>query len=148
MIAQILELINPYAWFIGNIALLYIGLLLIAFVILYQLWFDPKATTGGKMIFRFAYSLCFVIGIIVVGIFINPRNDIPWYVFSGDILSWRPLLRLAAYAYVAYTITSLVSFLWRRKFRPSTLSTAPDKDLVLPRHETSENPIIKEANHD
>lgn len=148
IIENFLEWINPTLWIISNLELIYIGIVLITFVILYVIWFDPKATTGGKMIFRFAYSLSLFVAVIFVGIFvgifIDPRHDIPWYAYPGDTLLWRPIIRLGAYSYVSFTISTLVLFLWKRKFRPEKLKTAPDKLLVKPRHDTAEIPIAKE----
>lgn len=148
IIVDFLEWLNPTLWVISNLALIYIGVLLLAFTILYPTLFDPSATTGGKMIFRFALSLSMVVAVIVVGIFIDPRHDIPWYEYPGDTIWWRPAIRMGAYLYVAYTITSLVIFLWKRKFHPETLKRTPDKELVKPRHDTDEIPTIKEKKND
>ena len=148
IIIDFLEWLNPTLWVIVNLALIYIGVLLLAFTILYPTLFDPSATTGGKMIFRFVLSLSMVVALIVVGIFIDPRHDIPWYEYPGDTIWWRPTIRLAVYAYISYTITSLVIFLWKRKFYPQKLKRAPDKELVKPRHDTAEVPIIKENKND
>ena len=148
IIVDFLEWLNPTLWVIVNLALIYIGVLLLAFTILYPTLFDPSATTGGKMIFRFVLSLSMVVALIVVGIFIDPRHDIPWYEYPGDTIWWRPTIRLAVYAYISYTITSLVIFLWKRKFYPQKLKRAPDKELVKPRHDTAEVPIIKENKND
>ena len=147
-IVNFLEGFNPSLWVITNLVLIYIVVALIAFVILYQAWFDPRATTGGKMIFRFAWSLSLVVDIIFVGIFFDPRHDIPWYEYPGDTIWWLPAIRMGAYLYVAYTISALILFLWKRKFRPEKLKTAPDKLLVKPRHDTAEVPTIKENTHD
>ena len=148
IIVEFLEWLNPTLWVIVNLALIYIGVLLLAFTILYPTLFEPSATTGGKMIFRFALSSSMVVALIVVGIFIDPSHDIPWYEYSGDTIWWRPIVRLGAYLYVAYTITSLVTFLWKRKFYPQKLKRAPDKELVKPRHDTSEIPTIKKKKND
>ena len=148
IIVDFLEWLNPTIWVIANLALIYIGVLLLAFTILYPTLFDPSATTGGKMIFRFVLSLSMVVAVIVVGIFIDPRHDIPWYEYPGDTIWWRPTIRLAVYTYISYTITSLVIFLWKRKFYPQKLKRAPDKELVKPRHDTSEIPTIKENKND
>ena len=147
-IITFLESINPFLWIVSNLALIYIGLALILFVIAYQVLFDPKATTGGRMIFRFALSLSLVVTVIFIGIFVDPRHDIPWHEYPGDTIWWRPAIRLAAYGYVSYTITALIRFLWKRKFRPETLRPAPDKLLVKPRHDTAELPTIKEKYND
>lgn len=148
IMVNFLEWINPIVWVITNLILIYIGIALIAFVSLYLIWFDPKATTGGRMIFRFAWSLGLVVAIIFVGIFIDPRHDIPWYEYPGDTIWWRPVARMLAYSYTSYTISALILFLWKRKFRPEKLSTAPDKLLVKPRHDTAELPTIKENEND
>ena len=148
IIVEFLEWLNPLLWVIANLGLIYIGVLLLAFTILYPTLFDPSATTGGKMIFRFVLSLSMVLAVIVVGIFIDPRHDILWYEYPGDTIWWRPTIRVGAYLYVAYTITSLVKFLWKRKFQPQTLKRAPDKELVKPRHDTDEIPTIKEKKND
>ena len=147
-IITFLESINPFLWIVSNLALIYIGIALILFVVAYQVFFDPKATTGGKMIFRFALSLSLVVAVIYMGIFVYPRHDIPWHEYPGGTVWWRPAALLAAYGYVAYTITALIWFLWKRKFRPEKLDTAPDKLLVKPRHDTAELPTIKEKHHD
>ena len=148
IIVDFLEWFNPTFWVIANLTLIYIGVLLLAFTILYPTLFDPGATTGGRMIFRFGLSLSMVVAVIVVGIFIDPRHDIPWYEYTGDTIWWRPVVRLGVYLYVAYTITSLVTFLWKRKFYSQKLKRAPDKELVKPRHDTSEVPTIKENKND
>ena len=148
IIVDFLEWINPTIGVMANLTLIYIGILLLSFTILYPTLFDPSATTGGKMIFRFSLSLSMVVAVIVVGIFIDPRHDLPWYEYPGDTIWWRPTIRLGAYLYVAYTITSLVNFLWKRKFHPQALKRAPDKELVKPRHDTAEIPTIKEKKND
>ena len=136
IIVDFLEWINPTFWVAAKLTLIYIGVLLLAFTILYPTLFDPSATTGGKMIFRFSLSLSMVVAVIVAGIFIDQRHDLPWYKYPGDTIWWRPTIWLGVYLYVAYTITSLVRFLWKRKFNPQKLKRAPDKELVKPRHDT------------
>lgn len=148
IIVDFLEWINPTFWVVANLTLIYIGVLMLAFTILYPTLFDPSATTGGKMIFRFSLSLTMVIAVIVAGIFIDPSHDLPWYEYPGDTIWWRPTIRLGAYLYVAYTITALVRFLWKRKFHPQMIKRAPDRELVKPRHDTGEVPTIKEKKND
>ena len=133
MIPEWLNQLNAFAWVTSNIFIIYIAVVLTLFVVAYYVFFDPSATTGGKLIFRFAMSLLGVIGLIFVGIFINPAMNREWFNYSGDIYWWRPTLRLALYGYVAYTITNLTIFLGVRKFRPDLLTTAKDVDLVQPR---------------
>lgn len=148
IIVEFLEWINHIFWVSANLTLIYIGVLLLVFTILYPTLFAPSATTGGKMIFRLSLSLSMVLAVIVVGIFVDPRHDPLWYKYPGDTIWWRPPILLGAYLYVAYTITSLVRFLWKRKFHPQELKRAPDKELVKPRHDTAEVPTIKENEND
>lgn len=147
-IVNFFEWINPALWVIANLCLIYIGITLILFVVLYQVFFDPRATTGGRMIFRFALSLSFVVAIIVLGLFVDPRHDLPWYLYPIDTSWWRPAARVVAYGYVAYTISALVWFLYHRKFHPEKLRRAPDRMLVTPRHNTAEVDVIEENKHD
>lgn len=144
---DVLTFANPPLWIISNVLIIYIAILLLLFVFLYYGFFDPRATTGGQLIFRFSLSLFFVMCVIIVGIFINPRAA-NWYEYPGDLLIWRPAARTFAYAYVAYTITSLVKFLVLRKFYPHKILRAPDKLLVTPRRDTRENQVVKKGkNH-
>lgn len=143
-IIEFLEVINPAIWILTNTILIYISIALTVFVISYQVFFDPKSTTGGRMIFRFALSLLLVILVVGIGIFVDPRMQFSWRTYPADIIWWRPTVRLIGYGYVAYTITALSVFLWKRKFRPESLKTAPDKLLVKPRHDTDEIKTIKE----
>ena len=46
IIVDFLEWLNPTLWVIVNLALIYIGVLLLAFTILFPTLFDPSATTG------------------------------------------------------------------------------------------------------
>lgn len=133
MIPQWLQEFNTFAWVFSNVLVAYIAVVLVVFVVTYYVLFDPKATTAGKFVFRFALSLIGVIGLVFISLFIDPRMGREWYVYSGDVLWWRPSVRLVAYGYVAFTISSLVALLAVRKFRPEKLKTALDRDLVKPR---------------
>ena len=147
-IINFIEWVNPTVWWIANLVVVYVGVMLAVFVIAYPSFFNHRLTTGGRMIFRFSLSLFFVVVLVVIGIYLNPSHDQSWLEYPEDILWWRPVLRLVAYGYVAYTITALVIFLWNRKFHPEKLTTAPDKLLVKPRHDTAEVPTIKEKHND
>ena len=140
---SIIDAINPIAWVLANVVLAYISVALLVFVVMYYALFDPKATTGGKLIFRFMLSLVGVILLVFLGIYIDPAGNRSWYLMSADVEWWRPALRLIIYGYVAFTITSLAVLLVRRKWFPSKLKIAPQQELVKPRHETSEIPIVK-----
>jgi hypothetical protein len=121
---------NLFFWVGSNLLIVYIAAALLLFAIAYPVLFDPGATTAGKLILRFATSLIGVIGLVAISIFINPREGGRWFEFPGDILWWRPGLRFVIYAYVAYAITSLVTLLWLRKFRPHLIQTAPEETTL------------------
>lgn len=139
---------NPIFWVFSNLLILYIGLVLLVFVGGYWYLFDPKATTGGKFIFRFTLSLLFLIALVFIGVWLDPRQGAAWFQYPGDILPWRPLARFAAYSFVAYTITSLAVLLAIRKWWPHLLKTAKDKDLVVPRKTGPIPTIFKEQDDD
>lgn len=130
---ELLQQLNSVIWVLSNLTLLYIAVMLITFVVGYAVLFDPRATTGGRLIFRFAVSLLGVIGLVIVGIFVNPTSGSLWFQYATSVDWYRPLLRLVIYGYVAYSITNLTVFLWIRKFRPEKLRTAKDVDLVKTR---------------
>lgn len=135
--------INTFAYVLSNILIAYIAGAVVVFVILYYIWFDPRATTAGKFIFRFFLSLVGIIGLVFVGVFVDPAGNRSWTSLPPDVEFWRPILRLIVYGYVAFTITSLAVILVLRKWRPNSLKTSQDKDLVVPRHPTTEVPVIQ-----
>lgn len=122
---------NSYAWIFSNLLIAYIGVVLIIFVVGYWLLFDPKATTGGRLIFRFAVSLVGVIGLVFVSLFVNPASGRAWDEYPGDLFWWRPVVRLIVYSYVAYTITSLTILLGIRKWKPHIIVVAPDESSLV-----------------
>ena len=134
--------INNFAWVAGNLLLGYTAFAIFVFVIGYYVLFDPKATTAGRLLFRFMLSLVGVILLIFVGTFINPAPDRIWSVLSPDVLVWRPLARLFIYGYVAFTITSLAILLGVRKWRPHRVKSTSDRDLVETRSSTKAIPIV------
>jgi hypothetical protein len=142
---DVIDVINQFAWVGANIVLAYTAVALLVFVVLYYALFDPKATTGGKLIFRFMVSLIGIVGLVYVGIFVDPAHDRGWFVLPDDVADWRPTVRLLIYGYVAFTATSLAILLIKRKWFPQKLKTAPVQELVKVRHETSEIPIV--TNH-
>lgn len=133
MVLEWIHNFNSIAWVVSNILVAYIAAVLIIFVVGYFSLFDPRATTGGRFIFRFALSLIGVIGLVFISLFIDPRLGAMWYMYPGDVLLWRPSVRLIAYAYVAYTITGLAVLLVVRKWFPHKLRTAADRELVKDR---------------
>lgn len=128
-----LNAINTVAWVTSNLLVAYISMVLVIFVVGYFILFDPKATTAGKFIFRFFLSLFWIVGLVFVGIFVDPKVGREWFVYPGDVLFWRPLARLIGYGYIAYTITGLAILLGVRKWKPSLLRTSLDRDIVKPR---------------
>ena len=140
---DVVNAINTVAWVFGNVVLAYTAFALIAFLIAYYTVFDPSATTGGRLIFRFMLSLAGVIVLVFVGIFVDPSTDQDWSRFPVESVEWwRPLLRLAIYGFVAYSISSLAWLLAVRKWWPHKVKKASDINLVKVRH-TNEIPVIK-----
>ena len=140
---DVVNAINTVAWVLGNVVLAYTAFALIAFLIAYYTVFDPSATTGGRLIFRFMLSLAGVIVLVFVGIFVDPSPDQDWSRFPVESVEWwRPLLRLAIYGFVAYSISSLAWLLAVRKWWPHKVKKASDINLVKVRH-TNEIPVIK-----
>lgn len=117
---------NAFAWISANYLIAYISILVVAFAIYYPIVFDPSATTVGKYIFRFFFSLVGVIGLIFVSLYIDPAPGRSPDEYPGDVLLWRPGLRLFVYGYLAYSITALVAVLVIRKYWPDKLRTALD----------------------
>lgn len=135
MIPSWINGVNQFAWITSNILIAYIALVLIVFTVSYIVFFDPKATTAGKFIFRFAFSLIGIVGLSFIGIFIDPSPGRAVLEFPGDVLWWRPIIRLLGYGYVAFAITGLCVLLYNRKWHPERLRTSLDNQLVKTRHE-------------
>lgn len=145
---DLINAINPVAWVLANIILAYTALALLVFVIMYYALFNPKATTGGKLIFRFMLSLIGVIGLLYVGIFVDPAPDRDWFSYPIEVEWWGPVIRLVIHGYVAFTATSLAVLLVKRKWFPHNLRVAPTQELIKVRHETSEIPILGTRSED
>lgn len=126
---------NQFAWIFSNFLLAYIAIVLIVFTISYVILFDPKATTAGRFIFRFALSLVGIIGLSFIGVFIDPSPGRAVLQFPGDVLWWRPAIRLVGYGYVAFTVTGLCVLLYNRKWHPNRLRTILDREIVKTRQE-------------
>lgn len=136
-----LDVVNTVAWVLANLTILYIGVFVLAFVIMYYIFFDPNATTAGKMIFRFMLSLVGVIGLVFIGIFVDPIGGRTPLSYDGEAEWWRPLVRFGVYAYVAFSITTLAIALVMRKWFPHKVKKKADLALVKPRNDTSEIPL-------
>lgn len=139
-----LNAINAFAWIGANFFIVYIAVVVVLFVVMYYIFFDPGATTAGKMIFRFMLSLVGVIGLVFIGIFVDPAHGrSPTGIPEGDVELWRPILRFVVYGYVAVTITFLAIALILRKWFPHKIKTKSDLKLIQPRHDTGQIPIVK-----
>lgn len=139
-----MDVFNTITWVGANLFIAYIAIVVILFVIMYYIFFDPKATTAGKMIFRFMMSLVGVILLVFIGVFIDPSaGNTPLGGPSANVEWWRPALRFVVYGYVAWTITSLAGALVLRKWFPEKVKKKVDLDLVKPRHDTTDIPIVE-----
>lgn len=126
---------NSFLWVLSNFLVAYIGLMLVVFLVGYYVLFDPRATTAGRFLYRFALSLLGVILLVFISVFLDPVPGHGVFEYPGDVLWWRPALRFAAYLGVAYTVTALTVLLAVRKWWPHLLRTALDRELVKPRHD-------------
>lgn len=138
--------INAALWLLGNLLLAYTSIVLVLFVVSYGFIFDPRATTGGKLIYQFMLSLAGVLVLVFVGIYVDPINNNSWMKLPDTVDWWRPALRLLVYGFVAYSITSLVVLLVMRKWFPHKLKKASDLELVHPRSDTAEIPVVRHDN--
>lgn len=129
-----IDVINSIAWVSANILVAYIALGVVVFVVGYYIFFDPNATTAGKMIFRFMLSLVGIILLAFIGTYIDPSHGRAWLEYPDDVDVWRPIVRVIIYAYVAFSITTLAAFLFIRKWRPEKMKKKSDLKLVEPRH--------------
>lgn len=139
---DVLHVLNSWLWVVGNVLLGYTSVVLVLFVITYFVIFDPRATTGGRLIFQFMLSLAGVLILVFIGIYIDPSSNSSWFELNPDVEWWRPFVRAVVYGFVAYAITSLAVLLVLRKWFPHKLTKASDFALVQPRH-TGEIPIVK-----
>ena len=88
MIEFFIEVINPIVWVLANVILAYTALILVVFVFMYYALFNPKATTGGQLIFRFMVSLVGVVGVVFLGIFIDPAPDSEWFIYPAGVFGF------------------------------------------------------------
>ena len=138
-----LGVINTIAWIGSNLILAYIAVVVFLFVILYYVFFDPKATTAGKMIFKFMLSLVGILVMVCIGVFIDPQGAGPFQPPGVNVESWRPILRLVIYGFVAWTVTTLTIALIMRKWFRHKVKKKSDLALVKPRHDTGILPIVE-----
>lgn len=133
---NIATIINTIAWVTSNVLLAYSAVVLALFLGAYFYYFDPRATTGGRLIFQFMLSLVGIISLNIIGIFINPSANNVWNVYPEGVEPWRPTVRLVVYGFVAYAITSLCVLLVLRKWFPNKLQKASDIKLKVRNPET------------
>lgn len=126
---------NSVAWVLSNVVIAYSSLMVLVFVIGYYVLFNPRATTAGRYIFQFFVSLLAILALVCVGLFVDPPINHVWYQYPGDVVFWRPTVRLVAYLFVAFNITSLAMLLVVRKWHPHKLRVAIDRDSMQPRTE-------------
>lgn len=133
MIEDFLRTINPILWIVDNVLIVYVAVVLSVFLICYTSFFDPKSTTAGKAIFRFAMALVGVFAIAFIQFFLDPQTGHEWYQYPNDILYWRPIARFFAYSYVAYSVTMLTIVIIQRRWWPDKLVVAPSGELGVRR---------------
>lgn len=119
--------VNPIFWIISNLLVAYVAVVMAAFVAFYGLGFKWWIRPAGVSIFVFTASLLAVILLSVIGLFINPRSGVPWYVYPPDVFIWRPALRFLIYLTVAIAATNLLwtAFQRWRHTDPLTLDIDP-----------------------
>lgn len=125
------DVVNWFAWVASNVLVGYVVVALVIFLIGYFLFFDPRATTGGRLIFRFVTSIFTIMVLVFIGVFIDPHAQQQWFDYPGDVVWWRPIVRLIGYAFAAYTITSLAILLVKRKWFSHKIDTAPADENTL-----------------
>lgn len=130
-----LYLIDDISWVLSSVLIIYSSIILVVFVVFYYIVYDVKSTTAGKFIFRFVLSLIGVIALVFIGAFIDPAHGRSWTHYPGDVVYWRPILRVIIYAYVAFSASALVILLALRRWKPYLLRTALDRELVRTRKE-------------
>jgi hypothetical protein len=138
----VLDIMNTFFWVASNVLVGYVGALLVIFVIGYVAIFEPRATTGGRLILRFAVSILGIVFLVFLGVYVDPVGGRTWYSYQGDAADWRPFVRFIGYIFVAYTITSLTVFLFIRKFLPHKVKNAEERDFVRPRSEKGDQQIV------
>lgn len=109
---------NEFLWPLANVLVVYVTLALLTFCIGYPILFNPRASTTGRGILRFAISLLGVMVLVFVSLFVDPRDDVPWWVLPVGVDVWRPVVRVVVYGFASYAVTALGVTLHLRRFRP------------------------------
>lgn len=121
--------INVILWVIGNALGFLVFFSATAFAILYPLLFKLGQTTGGVKIWWAVLSVMGFGFLTFLGIFVDGR--VPAWEMPPDVSWWRPIVRLAVYAVIAYSFGGLVIYLLMRRFDPERLKIAPKMAAVL-----------------
>lgn len=116
---------STVVWVLGNVIAFLVFAAAAAFSILYPILFKVELTTGGKLIWRAILSTAGFGLLVVIGLFVDGRSE--WTEMPPNVIWWRPLSRLMVYGFIAFTFSSLVALLLRRRFWPKTVVTAPDE---------------------
>lgn len=127
--------INAVLWVSSNVLVGYITFAVWVFLVGYFALFNPRQTTAGKLLFNLLLSLGFVMTLVFIGVFIDNRPDEDWLSFRGDMLWWKPTIRIIGYGFLAFAVTRLIAFLIVVKWFPELLRTPRDKELIKLRHE-------------
>lgn len=116
--------INPVLWVLSNmlLAISFAGSFI--FAVLYTVLGNPTATTAGIRIRRAFFSIAGLGLLSFLGIFID--GQVPWTQMPETVGLWRPVVRFAVYAFVSYSVVSLIHLVIARRFFPERLRTAPD----------------------
>lgn len=125
----------------------YITAALFIFVVGYYTFFDPRATTAGKQLFRFMVSLTGIFFLTVFGAIVRPLFRDEDGAYTGFAYFWSALAVLIC-VYVAFTITTLSVSLVMRKWFPGKVKKVSDLELLKPRHDTNEIHVIHTVKND
>lgn len=120
---------NTFCWVTANVEVFVVFTASLLFSILYPILFNPSLTTGGKLIWRAILSVAAFGLLVCIGIFIDGRVE--WWQYPGDVIWWRPFIRLAVYSFIGESFVSLVVLLILRRVRPEAIKVAPEDSLNL-----------------
>ncbi|AWN03252.1 hypothetical protein PBI_CAMILLE_5 [Microbacterium phage Camille] len=123
-----MEVITDVLWIVDNLLANVASFGIITAAIAYYTLFDPRATTAGRMVFRFMVSLAGVIALSLVAEAFGATKDTTWWV----------ALAMIVYGYLVYTIIALLTFMVIRKWKPSRVKKKADLNLMKPRTDTTE----------
>lgn len=121
--------INTVFWVAANYAGLVVFIASGLFTILYIIFWNPRVTTAGWLIWS-AFLAITLFGLNqVLGVWVDGRTSV--YELPTDVAWWRPVVRLIAMGVVAYTFARLVTFVVVRRFWPDRVKIAPPEEHTL-----------------